>query len=106
MGYFVVPPVAGEAVGVFYGGGAALVVKERAEGVVGVIILDGSGVVDNQSNAGEAVVQVEIDGVGLIAVVLGDNLVVGVDVDKIYLKYYISSGLTSSTSTTNSANPI
>ncbi|MFC1783310.1 hypothetical protein ACFL02_06960 [Planctomycetota bacterium] len=36
LGDLVVPPIAGEAVGVFYRGGAALVVKERAEGVVGL----------------------------------------------------------------------
>ena len=80
LGDFVIPPIAGEAEGIFYRGSAALVVKERAERVVGVVILHRARFVDEHSNAAQAVVQVVIYGGGLIAIVLGEDLVVGVDV--------------------------
>ena len=59
LGDFGVPKVAGEKVGVAYGG-VTFIVKERAERVVSVVILDSARFVDQYSNAAETVVQVEI----------------------------------------------
>jgi len=56
---FVVPPIAGEAVGVV-DGFCIFVFKERAERVVGIIILHSARIVDQHSNAAETVVQVVI----------------------------------------------
>lgn len=86
---FVVPEVAGEAVGVFYGGGAAFIAKERAERVVGVVILHRARIVDQHSNAAEAVVQVVIYVVvddarrcfGIVGnMVLGQDLIMRIDI--------------------------
>ena len=61
LGDLVIPPIAGEAEGIFYRSSAAFIVKERAERVISVIILDSARFVDKHSNAAQAVVQVAIE---------------------------------------------
>jgi len=81
LGDFVVQPVAGEAVGVFHRCGAAFIVKERAERIVGVVIFHRTRIVDQHSNAAQAVVQVVIYVVIFpVDMVLGEDLVIRIDV--------------------------